>query len=256
MSVDQLSRVDAYLVAGGKYHDIDFARRELLGLLAEHEQVRVTVGSNWDDIDSLTASDFVVSYTCDVRPNEASQAAMRSWVEAGGRWVALHGTNTALDLPRPNGVESPRCFPSWVDTLGSQFIAHPKINPYPIETAAPEHWLVEGIEPFETDDELYLMEYPDRDALEVLLHTHWLGDAPGFAEADWTTGDDEHLVQYLRPLGDGAVLYNTLGHCRSHFDMVPLKDYHPTIDRCSWDKPQYYELLRRAIRWALGENGT
>ena len=252
MGADQLSRVDAYLVAGGKYHDIDFARRELLTLLAEHEHVRVTVGSNWDDIDALTASEFVVSYTCDVRPPAASQAAMRSWVEAGGRWVALHGTNTALDLPRPDGVESPRCFPQWIDTLGSQFIAHPRIAPYPVEIAAPDHWLVEGVGPFDTDDELYLMEYPDRDGLEVLLHTHWLGEAPGFAESDWSTGEDEHLIQYLRPLGDGAVLYNTLGHCRGHYDMVPLKDYHPTIDRCSWETPQYHELLRRAIRWALG----
>ena len=33
MSVDQHPRVDACLVAGGKYHDIDFARRELLDLL-------------------------------------------------------------------------------------------------------------------------------------------------------------------------------------------------------------------------------
>ena len=42
-------------------------------------------------------------------------------------------------------------------------------------------------------------------------------------------------MQYLRPLGDGAVLYNTLGHCRGHYDMVPLKDYYPTIERCSWE---------------------
>lgn len=253
MGVGHLSRIDACLVAGGKYHDIDFARRELLGLLAEHEQVRVTVTHNWDDIAALTASAFVVSYTCDVRPSVESQAAMRSWVEAGGRWVALHGTNTALDLPRPDGVEAPRCFPSWVDTLGSQFVAHPKIAPYRVEIADADHWLVEGIEPFDTDDELYLMEYPDRDSLEVLLHTHWRGEAPGFAESDWSAGDDEHLIQYLRPLGRGAVLYNTLGHCRSHYDMVPVKDYHPTIDRCSWDRPEYYELLRRAIRWALRE---
>ena len=252
MTAEQLSRVDAHLVAGGKYHDIDFARRELLDLLAEHEQVRVTVSSTWDDVDALTAADFVVSYTCDVRPSDASQAALRSWVEAGGRWVALHGTNTALDLPRPDGVEAPRCFPSWVDTLGSQFIAHPKIAPYEVETATPDHWLVTGIGTFATDDELYLMEYPDRDGLEVLLHTHWSGEAPGFAESDWTGGSGEHLIQYLRPLGHGAVLYNTLGHCRGHYDMVPLKDWYPTVERCSWELPQYYELLRRAIRWALG----
>ena len=247
------ARLDAYLVAGGKYHDIDFARRELLDLLGEHEYVRTTVAANYEDVASLTASGFLVSYTCDVRPSETAQHAIREWVEAGGRWVALHGTNAALDLPRPNGVEAPRCFPHWVQTLGSQFIAHPPIAPYPVKMATAEHWLVSGIEPFETDDELYLMEYPDREALEVLLHTHWSGEATGFQEADWTGGPEEHLIQYLRPLGSGAVLYNTLGHCRGHWDMRPLVDYYPKVERCSWEKPQYYELLRRAIRWGLGQ---
>ena len=244
-------RLDAYLVTGGKYHDIDFARRELLDLLAEHEHVRTVVAATYEDIEALEAAKVLISYTCDVRPSEAAQHALRAWVEAGGRWVALHGTNAALDLPRPNGVEAPRCFPHWAETLGSQFVAHPPIAPYPVRVAAPDHWLVSDIEPFETDDELYLMEYADRGALEVLLHTHWAGEATGFAESDWTGGSDEHLIQYLRPLGAGAVLYNTLGHCRGHWDMVPLADYYPKVERCSWEKPQYYELLRRAIRWGL-----
>ena len=102
------ARLDAYLVVGGKYHDIDFARRELLDLLGEHEHVRTNVAANYEDVAPLTASDFLVSYTCDVRPSEKVQHAIREWVEAGGRWVALHGTNAALDLPRPNGVEAPR----------------------------------------------------------------------------------------------------------------------------------------------------
>ena len=58
---------------------------------------------------------------------------------------------------------------------------------------------------------------------------------------------------YLRELGDGAVLYNTLGHCRGHYDMVPVVDYYPTIERGSWEHPAYYELLRRSLRWARGE---
>ncbi len=244
--------MQACLVAGGKYHDIDFARRELLGLLGEQEQVRVTVRDDWEDVHALASAELVVSYTCDVRPSEGAQRAMRAWVERGGRWVALHGTNSALDLPRPGGVEAPRSFPLWVDTLGSQFVAHPEIGPFRVENTAPTHWLVAGIDDFVTTDELYLMDHPDREHLEVLLRTHWRGEATGFAEADWTGGTGEHLVQYLRPLGEGAVLYNTLGHCRGHYDMAPLRDYHPTVDRCSWEMPQYSELVRRAIRWALG----
>ena len=39
-------RCRAHLVAGGRFHDIDFARRELLALLAEHDHVRTTVSSD------------------------------------------------------------------------------------------------------------------------------------------------------------------------------------------------------------------
>jgi type 1 glutamine amidotransferase len=158
-----------------------------------------------------------------------------------------------LDLGGPNGVEAPRVFPLWADTLGSQFVAHPPIQPYRVEITDNSHWLVAGVEPFETDDELYLSEYYDRESLTTLLHTTWTGDAKGFAESDWHEGDGFHPIMYLRPLGEGWVLYNTLGHCRGHYDMVPVLDYYPRIERCSWEQPAYYELLRRSLRWARGE---
>lgn len=245
-------RIDVVLVAGGKYHDIDFARRELLALLSEHEEFRVRVQPDYEDTSTLSASSILVSYTCDVRPSERAQQEIRDWVNNGGRWVALHGTNAALTLGGPNGVESPRVFPLWAETLGSQFVAHPPIQPYKVEVSDPSHWLVAGIESFDTDDELYLSEYADRTTLKPLLHTTWQGDAVGFAEHDWTTCDPVHLVMYLRELGSGAVLYNTLGHCRGHYDMTPVLKYYPQVERCSWEKPAYYELLRRSIRWARG----
>lgn len=249
------TRIDATLVAGGKYHDVDYARLELLTLLAEHAHVRIRAVADYEDTEAITAGAFLVSYTCDVRPSKAAQRAIRSWVESGARWLALHGTNAALDLPRPNGVEAPRCQPSWSHTLGSQFIAHPPIQPFRVEAADPNHWLVRDIEPFETDDELYLSEYHDRERLHPLLRTRWQGEATGFAEADWHDADPEHLVLYLRPLGSGAVLYNTLGHCRGHYDMAPLVAWYPEVERGSWEQPQFRELLRRGIRWAIGADG-
>ena len=205
-------RIDVTLVAGGKYHDIDFARRELLTLLGEHEEFRVRVQPDYEDTTGIEQSSILVSYTCDVRPSEKAQTDIRSWVENGGRWVALHGTNAALTLGGPNGVDAPRCFQSWADTLGSQFVANTPIQPYTVQVSDPNHWLVAGIESFDTDDELYLSEYANRDALHGLLHTTWQGDAKGFVEADWTNCDPTHLVMYLRDLGQGSILYNTLGH--------------------------------------------
>ena len=247
------SRIDVTLVAGGMYHDIDFARLELLKLLSEHDEFRVRVQPDYENADAIAAGSILVSYTCNVRPSEAAQATIRTWVQGGGRWVALHGTNAALDVGTPNGVDSPRIFPVWVDTLGSQFVAHPPIAPYLVQATTPDHWLVAGIESFETDDELYLSEYANRDELLALLHTNWSGTARGFVESDWTAGSDQHLVMYLRQLGQGAVLYNTLGHCRGHYDMAPMVPYYPTIERGSWAQPAYLELLRRSLRWARGE---
>ena len=52
-------------------------------------------------------------------------------------------------------------------------------------------------------------------------------------------------------VGEGEVLYLTLGHCRHHHDMQPMMDYWPTMDRGSWDLPVFYQLLRRGIQWAI-----
>jgi len=245
--------LDAVLVAAGKYHDVDFARLELLKLLAEHDNVRVRVCADYADTAAIAKAKFLVTYCCDVRPTEPQQDALAQYVQGGGRWLALHGTNAALDFT-PKGVDSPRCFPKLAHTLGSQFIAHPPIQPYHVKLSAPSHPLVAGIKEFDTDDELYLCEYHEREKLTPLLETEYSGSAAGFVEADWSH-TKQHLVMYLRPLGKGAVLYNTLGHCRGHYDMRPVVDFYPKIERCSWDKPEYYELLRRSLRWALGELG-
>ncbi len=38
--------VNAYLVCGGRWHDMDYARVELLKLLGEHEHIRTRVGED------------------------------------------------------------------------------------------------------------------------------------------------------------------------------------------------------------------
>ena len=43
MTDDVKKKIDVVLVAGGKFHDIDFARLELLKLLSEDERIRTRV---------------------------------------------------------------------------------------------------------------------------------------------------------------------------------------------------------------------
>ncbi len=240
-------RIDCVLIAGGVWHDIDFARLELLKLLAEDERIRVRVFEDYSNLAAIEAADFLITYTCNVVPPLEVQEALRNWVKNGGRWYALHGTNSVIRLMADGNYGTPDWAPLFMETLGSMFRSHPPIAPYRVEVADPEHPLVQGIEPFDSTDEQYLMRtYGD---LHVLLDTEFGGDAPGFVENQWEKA--RHPVFYIHEVGDGAVLYLTLGHCRHHYDMQPLLDYWPTIDRCAWDQPVFYDLLRRGIRWAF-----
>lgn len=244
-SADVPPLVRVHLVCGGRFHDFDYARLQLLGLLGEDERFRTTVADDYRDIDAIRAADAMVTYTCDVRPSPAEQDALREWVESGGRWFALHGTNAALEFT-PDGVAAPRVIPVLAQTLGSQFMAHPPISPYRVEITEPDHHLVAGLEPFETSDELYLSEF--HAPVRTLLHTRFTGSATGFVESSWPA-DERRPVMYLHSVGSGEVLYLTLGHCRGHYDMRPAMDYWPTVDRGSWESEAYWTLLRRGIRW-------
>ena len=44
------NRIDVYLICNAKYHDTNFARLELLKLLAEHEDVVVRVAEDYQAI--------------------------------------------------------------------------------------------------------------------------------------------------------------------------------------------------------------
>lgn len=247
MSDEVKKRIKAVLVAGGKYHDIDHPRLEILKRLAEDERVRVRVFEDYSNIEAIAEADFLITYTCDVIPSLPQQEALRAFVERGGRWYALHGTNSILRFLADGRVDSPRWAPHFMETLGSMFIAHPPIAPYLVTVADPGHPLVEGVEPFEATDEHYLVETYGK--LHVLLETEFGGEATGFVEHEWAHA--KHPVFYLKTIGQGAVLYLTLGHCRGHYDMHHLGiDYYPAVERGAWDLPVFHELLRRGIVWA------
>ncbi len=236
------------LVVGGKFHDMQYARRELLALLGQDDRVSTRCFDDYDRYALLPDCDFLVSYTCDVAPSVEGQRALRDFVTRGGRWLALHGTNSLLAFTPGGKVAAPRLAPLFMETLGTTFVAHPPIAPYRVDVVRGDDPLTEGIASFEVADELYLVErHAD---LDVLLDTGFEGRADGFTENVWAQA--RHPVLYRRRLGAGEVVYFTLGHCRGHYDMRPHVEYWPTIDRGSWDLPEYRAILDRAIRWATG----
>jgi len=246
-------RLDAVLVCGGRWHDFDFARQRLLDHLGDHPRVRTRVFEDYSCVDTLTGADFLVTYTCDVRPAPAAQRALVEFVERGGRWLALHATNAAIDAPEPGGprlFRTPPMFGPVTRVLGSRFLGHPPIAPYMVEVTTPAHPLVAGVAPFEVTDELYVCEL--HGPLEVLLHARYRGPCPGFVGAD-TVDDAPRPVLYLKRSGKGEVCYFMLGHCRGRYDVQDLGiDDLGYEDRGSWVAPQFQQVLRRCVAWAVG----
>jgi len=241
----------AHLIAAGKYHDIDFARLELLKLLAEQPDIRASCASDYADTASLAASDLLITYTCDLMPDAAETEALAAFLRRGGRWIALHGTNSVLRFAADGIVDTPDEVPAFTEMLGTRFAGHPPIAPFKVFVTRPDHMMTSGLRDFRVEDELYLSH---RTAdIDVLLHTSFTGQCPEFRDAEW---DEAQVpVLYERQLGEGGVLYLTLGHCRGHYDLRPVADFWPHPQRCAWNYPIYYELLRRAIRWGRRQAG-
>lgn len=242
-------RLDVYLVAGGKYHNIDYARLELLKLLAEQPRLKVQVGSDYSDIDTICRADFIVTYTCDVMPSPEQTRRLCDHMRHGGKWFALHGTNSILRFLDDGRVDCPPENDDFMALLGSQFQAHPPIEPYLVEVSDPAHPLVAGINPFTVDDELYLCALHGNQ--HTLLHANWTGTTEAFTCDQWQHNEPRPCM-YLHHYGKGEVLYLTLGHCRGKYDMQPLMEEYPDPEFGAWKTGEYYELLRRGLRWAMG----
>ncbi len=241
--------IQTHLIAAGKYHDIDFARLEILKLFADEPRIRATVAMDFSNIERLQACSLLVTYTCDVMPTEAEAIAIRTWLDAGGRWLALHGTNSILRFLESGLVDAPDERPDVMAMLGTQFVAHPPIGPFKVNVKQPDHPLVRGERDFEVVDELYLTRTTAD--IDILLSTTFAGEATGFTESHWP--ETEVPILYERQHGKGSLLYFTLGHCRGHYDVAVFTPFWPHPERCAWNYPVYTRILRRCILWGLNE---
>jgi hypothetical protein len=238
------------LVVGGRWHDMDFARLQLLQELDSHDRVRIRVFEDYACVEALTRADALITYTCQVQPEPAQQQALIDFVSGGGRWLALHASNSVLEPPKPGGervFRAPRDIGPVVELLGSQFLAHPPIAPYLVDVVGDDP-LVAGLTSFTTTDELYICEL--HPPLQVLLQTRYSGSCRGFEDGE-LTDDEPRPVLYRKPTGAGEVCYFTLGHCRGRYDVRDLgvEDLGGR-DRVAWQTPQFRQVLNRTLAWA------
>lgn len=223
----------ANLICGSpaRNHDFDFARRRLLDALYAAGDIRTDVFQGYPGVSAIDAADLLVSYTSQVPATDEQCDALRRFLERGGRWFALHASNSVRDNPHLPGI------------LGSRFITHPPYLHYAVSITRADDPLLDGIAPFEVDDELYVIEHAED--IEVLLHSRWGGEAMGRHFED-----EVRPLMYRRRVGDGGVLYLALGHCRRRFDKPRPDGPEVSDQRGPWALPVYKELLRRGIDWA------
>jgi type 1 glutamine amidotransferase len=249
-------------VVGGRYHDVNRVRLDLLTLLAEQDDAYVRVAESFEVGTALEDVSCLITYTCDVRPSAEAVRGLESFLARGGRWFALHGTNAFIafdtwtgpvhgDVTIPGRYYAPDVSPELSRLLGSRFLAHPTVQPFQVSVTQPEHPLVAGLSEFTVTDEAYCCEFLSE--VEVLLHTVTSGAVMRRVPESIDDPDQQRPLLYLRRHDAGAVLYLALGHVRGRFDMQPLMD-ECSVEVGPWRTAAFLEVVRRGLSWALHGN--
>jgi type 1 glutamine amidotransferase len=262
----------AHLITGGfppgssAGHDHDYPRLRLLGLLAEQE-VAASVANDFADIARwLPTCRLVITYVAGPYPDAAQCQAMRSWIETGGHWLALHGTSGGR-AERVEGVRQRRTVKTEHHALlGSMFLTHPPIRRFRVDVRDTDHPLTRGLgASFEVEDEPYFIELQDPASTRILLSADY-GTGVAWPVAGTLYGSDTSLqangktrvIGYTREIGQGTVTYIALGHCHNPASRAgrPADPSELPTFRGSWENDAYITLLRNGIAWGMTERST
>ena len=174
----------AHVIAGGfppgahAGHDHDYARLRLLGLLSE-QNVPASVANDFADVEKwLPVSRLLITYVAGPYPDASQCVAIRTWLEAGGHWLALHGTSGGR-AERVEGMRQRRTVKAEHHALlGSYFLTHPPICKIRVDVADRDHPVTLGLgASFDVADEPYFIELQDPGATRILLTADY-GRAP------------------------------------------------------------------------------
>ncbi len=248
-------------------HDMDYARLRLLKLLHEHDDIVTTVSGDFTDVGNwLEGMSLLMTYVAGPFPDEQSVEVINCWLEAGGRWFALHGTSGGKAARMPDRPGRTMIKMDHHHTLGSFFLNHPPVRRFNVDVVNSNHPLTHNLpSQFEVDDELYLIEMLG--SADVLLTTELPEDPspPGFGfyyERDVSLQADgkTRVLGYEKTVGSGKVAYIALGHCHSPTsnsqpfvdESVATGGITPTTFRGAWETPEFAQILSNAVSWGVG----
>jgi type 1 glutamine amidotransferase len=259
----------AHVIAGGfppgsmAGHDHDYARLRLLGLLAERE-IPASVANDFTDLEKwLPLSRLLITYVAGPYPDAGQCRALKQWLEAGGHWVALHGTSGGR-AERVEGTRQRRTVKTEHHALlGSYFLTHPPICKIRVNVSASDHPLTRGLgASFEVEDEPYFIELQDPGSTQILLSADYGPNAVSPAigtlyprDTSLQSDGRTRVIGYTREVGNGSVSYFALGHCHNRAihaaRPADQTDTTPPIFHGAWESSAFTALLRNAIGWGL-----
>ena len=265
MNEKQSSR--AHLIAGGfppgshSGHDHDYARLRLLWLLAERD-MPASVANDFSDVAKwLPVSQLLISYVAGPYPDATQCRVIQQWLEAGGHWLALHGTSGGR-AERVEGMRQRRTVKSEHHALlGSYFLTHPPICKFRVDVIATDSPITRGLgRSFEVEDEPYFIELQAPRATKILLTAEYGPDAVSPSIGTIYPSDTSlqpygrtRVLGYTRQVGKGGVTYFALGHChnpaiRAARSAEPT-DATPPVFHGAWESDAFITLLRNTIAW-------
>ncbi len=260
----------AHLIAGGfppgsqAGHDHDYARLRLLQLLAE-QNAPASVANDFADIEKwLPVSQMLITYVAGPYPDAAQCRAIERWLDAGGHWLALHGTSGGR-AERVEGMRQRRTVKTEHHALlGCYFLTHPPICRIRVDIRAADHPVTRGLgASFDVDDEPYFIELQDPGSTKILLTADY---GPGAVSPsigtlypkDTSLQADGRIrvIGYTRDIGRGAVTYFALGHCHNPAIRAARAadpaDTTPATFHGAWESDAFITLLRNTIAWGVG----
>jgi len=259
----------AHLIAGGfppgsqAGHDHDYARLRLLGLLAERE-IPASVANDFADVEKwLAVSRFLITYVAGPYPDATQCRALQQWLEAGGRWLGLHGVIGGR-AERIEGSRQRRTVKMEHHALlGSYFLTHPPICKIRVDVMGDTPFTRGLGASFVVEDEPYFIEIQDPKSTRIFLTADY---GPGATSptigtlypSDTSLQPDgkTRVLGYTRAVGAGGVTYVALGHCHNPAirasRVVDPTDTTPLTFRGSWESDAFATLLRNAIAWGIG----
>ncbi|MFA6561855.1 MAG: ThuA domain-containing protein [Verrucomicrobiia bacterium] len=180
--------------------------------------VRVIEDANFLDSTALDRYQVVVLHYMNWKtpgPGEAARANLKRFVENGGGLVMVHFACGAF-------ME----WPEFVNLAGRvwnpKLRGHDPRGPFKVEIVQPDHPIMKGMQPFETEDELYTC-LDGNVPIEVL------------AKAVSKVDKKDYAMAFVLNVGKGRVFHSPLGH--------DVKAFNPAV----------LELFRRGTAWAAGK---